>query len=131
MDEVIEVLFSYSRWIGGGALVLIIVGVAYRRVTRVHVPIMLAAFVIDMLNVLLIELNRDAVKRTMETAGVAGEWILKFHILVSVISVVCYVIALITGPLLLLRRRCRTAHRWNAIVFLVCRSINFVTSFWV
>lgn len=116
-----------SKAVGTIGIVIIAVGLRFRRRPRLHIPMMVAAFVIDVANVLVIELNRGAVKQALE----GGEFLLNFHVSVSVICVVCYVVALITGPMLLKRGTCRTAHKWNACVFIVTRLLNFVTSWWM
>ena len=116
-----------SKAVGTIGLVIIAVGLWFRRRPRLHIPMMVTAFVVDVANVLVIELNRSAIKQALE----GGELLLNFHVSVSVICVVCYVVALITGPILLKRGRCRTAHKWNAVVFIVTRLLNFVTSWWM
>jgi formate-dependent nitrite reductase membrane component NrfD len=131
MDSLAPHLPLISRVLGGLVLLWIGYGLLKRRDPKVHIPVMVSAFILDVANVVIIELNRKAIERTLETAAAPGEWILKFHIAVSVIALVCYVIALITGPLVLKRGRCRGLHFKNAVVFLVCRVLNFITSFMV
>ena len=54
--------------------------------------------------------------------------LLNFHILVSVISIVCYIIAIRTGRRLFRTGEGRSAHRKNAMVFVAVRLASFVTS---
>jgi type IV secretory pathway TrbL component len=131
MNDLVERLVSYSSWIGGAGFLLVWIGVTFRRRRRVHVPIMASACVIDIANVLIIELGRGAVEKSLSTATTARDWVLKLHILVSVTCIVCYAIAIVTGTRLLRRGAGRAVHRRNAAVFLVCRTVNFITSFWV
>ena len=116
-----------SKAVGTIGLVIIAVGLSYRRKPRRHIPLMVTAFVVDVGNVLVIALNRGAVRQARE----GGEFLLDFHVTVSVICVVGYVVALITGPRLLKRGTCRQAHKWNAGVFIVTRRLNFITSWWM
>ena len=68
--------------------------------------------------------------------GVKSFWIdpvslLNFHILVSVISIVCYIIAIRTGRRLFRTGEGRGVHRKNALVFIIARLASFVTSIMV
>ncbi|MGE3165780.1 MAG: hypothetical protein AB7O52_12790 [Planctomycetota bacterium] len=104
----------------------LIFGVLQRRNRRIHIPTMISCFVADVLLVLVIELNREAVHQATTTR----DPFLQFHVAVSVSAVVLYVGALITG---LQRRHGRMvrAHRINAVLFLFCRGTNWVTAFFV
>lgn len=104
----------------------ILFGVWNRKNRRIHIPMMLGCFVADMLLVLVIELNRQAIAQATSTT----DSFLRFHIAVSVSAVVCYFVALVTG----FRRRkgkLVLAHRVNAILFLFFRGTNWATAFFV
>lgn len=131
MDQLIENLPLLSKVASTLVMILLVIGLVYRRHTRIHIPIMLSCFALDLSNVLVIELNRGAIRQTMDTVTEVGDWLLKFHIVVSVICVICYPLAVFTGLRLLRRGVHRTSHRLNACVFLVTRVLNYVTSFWV
>ena len=80
-------------------LCLMILGIGLRRRRRLHVPIMSAVIVWDLVLVLQIELFRDAIfkaSRFMENS-----WLLNVHILLAVSTLVTYGFALYTGRRLL------------------------------
>lgn len=131
MQNLAELLPAISRIVGAAVFLLILAGVWYRRRPAVHIPIMVISFVIDVGNVLVIEFHRHAIDQALETSTRSGEWVLKFHILVSVICIAGYVVALATGPVLLRTGKGRKLHRRNALVFLVSRALNCATSFLV
>ena len=85
---------------------------------------MLLAFVGDLTNVLVIQLSRGAIQQIPQMTPYE-----LFHVSVSVLSVVCYVIALVTGWKLLKTGQKRKIHRVNAIVFVVTRALSYFTSF--
>jgi uncharacterized membrane protein YozB (DUF420 family) len=126
--------------------VLVVAGLAYglsrRREAAIHMKIMTTCFVVDLLNVILVEVAARA------TSGESGEsqgaveqglrsfWndpvsVLNFHIVVSVASIVCYIIAIRTGRRLFRTGEGRGTHRKNAVVFIVTRLASFVTSIMV
>jgi formate-dependent nitrite reductase membrane component NrfD len=113
-------------------LALIAFGLYHRHRRRIHVPVMLTCLVVDVVNVIRIELGRKAVEKALETATTSGEWLLKFHILVSTLCVVGYLVAAFTGwKLLHGLERYRRVHRGNMVFFLFTRVLNFLTSFYV
>lgn len=122
---------TISSWVSTGVMVMILVGLRYRHRPRVHVPIMLGCFIIDVANVVFIEVRRGAVEQAVTVFTGGGRWVLGFHIAVSVLSIFGYVIALVTGLLLLKRGKARRVHRANAAAFLILRVLNYVTSFQV
>ncbi len=123
--------FVASSSVSTLVLVLIAIGLQRRHDRRVHIPIMLTCFVIDVANVLFIELGRGAVMRTLETATQAGEWLLKVHIAFSVMTLAGYVVAALTGSKLRKGIDVRKVHRWNGAIFLLNRVANYATSFMV
>ncbi len=131
MEDWILHLPSASKIANSVVLAAIAVGIHYRHRRKIHIPIMLSCFVLDVINLVVIELNRGAIKKAIATATTGGDWILKFHISVSVIFLVCYVIAIITGIRLHRTGKGRATHRKNAAVFLLARVLNYVTSFYV
>ena len=123
--------------------VLVVVGLAYglsrRREPAIHMKVMTCWFVIDLLNVMLVEgtarvTNEESLGAVEK--GVKSFWndpvsLLNFHILVSVISIVCYIIAIRTGRRLFRTGEGRGVHRKNALVFIIARLASFVTSIMV
>ncbi len=120
-----------SSGVSMGVLLLLAFGIYHRHRPRVHIPVMLVSFVIDLANVILIEVRRGAVEKAISTASAPGEWILKLHIAVSVLSLAGYVSAIITGLRLLRKNQGRHVHRVNAAAFIFLRVMNYLTSFYV
>lgn len=121
MDLRVATLIASSVIMG-----FLIFGVLQRRNRRVHIPTMIGCCIADIALVLVIELNRSAIN----TATTTTDPLMRFHVAVSVTAVLCYFVALYTG----FRRRrneCLRIHKWNAMLFLFCRSSNWVTSFFV
>lgn len=110
-------------------LCLIFVGVYFRRKRKIHVPIMLSCFVLDMSFVLYLEFNRHVIKEALERAP---ESIMKLHLLFAISTLLGYGVALVTGRGLLKgNNKLRSLHRINACIFLIARTGVLITSFWV
>ena len=109
-------------------LVLLAAGVLLRRRRAIHIPIMLAAFSLDVASVLAIELNRGAIKK-----AISGPTpLLFFHVAVSVSALLFY------GAMFVLGERVRNGaeklrpwHRRTAWMFGACRMSNYVTSWMI
>lgn len=107
-------------------LLLIAVGVYYKRDTRRHLRFMIAAFVIDVALVLYIEFSRQAVEKAVQSAGP----LLWFHILVSVGVLVAYVAQIQLGRRILQGFvATRALHLQLGLTFLCLRLVNYVTSY--
>lgn len=108
---------------------LINLGLIYRKNRRRHVRLMSAAFVIDLLLVLYIELTKNAVK----TAVHPPHAFILFHVVVSVLVLVGYVAQIILGRKLLKGAGAdvRKTHIRVGASFYVLRLTNLVTSFFV
>jgi hypothetical protein len=128
-----------ESWANVIICVVLAVGVSLHRVTRLHVPLMLAGFVMDLALVLYLQLTRDAVGKAV--AGVPA--LRYFHISVAVLSVLLY-FALIPSGYRLLKlkgvtaggpevaetfRAARLWHKALASVFGLARGATLVTSF--
>lgn len=109
-------------------LILIFFGVMNARKTRIHIPVMTVAFLVDLALVLYIELNRGAIEQAVE--GVGG--LLLFHILVSTMVLVLYIVLIALG-LRVYRDKPQLIvwHRRLAYLFIVGRLVNYVTSFYI
>lgn len=103
---------------------MLLVGYAYRRRRKIHVPLMLSAFAIDMGLVAYIELNRKAIAQATSSPGP----LMTFHIIMSVIVVLLYFWQIYTG-IGKLRGKRNASHPYTGIVFLLMRFGNLVTSF--
>lgn len=121
------------------ALVVVPIGLALRRRPSLHIPIMLSAFAVDVVNVFLVEIvarihthGAGAVEQGIRAfTGGDMAFIQKFHIAVSVLCILGYIVAVVTGLKLHYRGILRRTHRANAAVFLVTRLLSYVTSFWM
>jgi uncharacterized membrane protein YozB (DUF420 family) len=114
-------------------LVLIGLGLWKRRQPRLHVPLMLTAFALDVALVLYIELSRHAVETAVEAARTPhANDLLLFHVAVSLAVVLLYVVLAITGYSVLKGRRQKLKlHRNLGGAFVLLRLVNYVTSFMV
>jgi uncharacterized membrane protein YozB (DUF420 family) len=118
-------------------LLVLAYGLKMRRKPEVHMKVMITCFVIDVINVGLVELGAragggsGAVAKGVDSFLEELFTILNFHILVSIGCLVCYGIAVYTGRKLYKTGEGRSRHRKNAIVFIVMRLSSWVTSFMV
>jgi hypothetical protein len=94
---------------------------------------MAAAFIIDLGLLLYIEFTRHAVEtleKTLQTPYHSG--LLFFHVGVSALTLILYFVQIGTG--IALARNLpinRAFHRLAALVFVTCRLLNYITSFFV
>ena len=101
---------------------------ARRHRPDLHVRLMTAAFVCDVLLVLYIEGTRHAVEKV---AG-GGTSLIWFHATISVLVLVAYVAQIALGRQLLAGiRASRRVHILLGITFVSLRLVNYVTSFMV
>lgn len=107
-------------------LIGVYVGVALRRDRKKHIPIMLTCGVLDVGLVFAIVAYRQA----LDTAMAAEGTILRVHLAFSVPALLCWFVAFASGPMRKKGRWTRV-HRWNAMIFLVARTGNWITSFFL
>jgi len=110
-----------------GVCLLIVIGVVNRRRRRVHIPLMLSAFLIDLGIVLYLEIRRGVVE---SIPGRPMTPLLIFHLCLSVTVLVLYGVQIYTGIQNAKGRRSRW-HRRAAMMFLFTRFGNLVTSFMI
>lgn len=120
------IVLSPLKIISIGVCIALIIGYVNRRRPRVHVPLMLAAFVVDLAMVVYIELARDAIASAQAKMGV----VMIVHILISVAVLVLYVVQVVSGLANLRGRRSRR-HGPAGKSLLVLRLGNLLTSFLV
>ena len=127
-----------SKSVNTAMLVVIAFGLWYRHRPKIHIPAMVTAFVVDLANVLWIEIyarsrgdGKGAVEQGIDSFTGDGRFIEQFHITVSTLCIVSYVVAIITGTILYRRNKGRGFHKLNACVFLLMRLASYVTSFWM
>jgi uncharacterized membrane protein YozB (DUF420 family) len=112
---------------------VILWGFANRHDRRIHVPAMAAAFALDVALVVWIEISREAVEKSLGLGGrpLPGP-LLGFHIFVSVLVILLYIVQAVLGRRLLSgNESVRAWHRKSGMTFLLARSLNLVTSFMI
>jgi hypothetical protein len=109
-----------------GIVLLLFYGYSQRRQSRIHIPVMVGAFILDMLLVLYIELNRHA----MEQAVGPTTLLMKVHLFFSFGVLILYLVQIVGG---VLRHREAGAswHKEAGMAFLLFRVGNLVTSFFI
>lgn len=110
-------------------LILIIVGIFYRRRRTLHVRIMSVAMIWDVILILQIELSRSAILKASK--AMTNTTLLNIHVTIAVTTVVFYALMVYTGRRLLAGQvQIRPKHRILGYSTLVLRILTFVTSFW-
>lgn len=113
---------------------LIALGWVFRHRAKAHMALMGLAFLLDVGLLLYIEGTRHAIHTVEESLQTPwGHGLLLFHVSVSFVMLTLY-IAQISSGILLYRTAAmgvRRFHVMSAILFLVCRLLNYVTSFFV
>ena len=107
---------------------LMIFGITKRKNRKVHVPVMSAVLIWDVILILQIELGRGAVEKASK--AVINPMLLNIHVTFAVLSVVFYVLLVFTGRALLKGNAlARPRHRvfgWTAFAL---RTLTLITSF--
>lgn len=104
---------------------LLIAGVLRRRKPRVHIPLMVSAFLIDLTMVVYLEVRRGVVESIPQRPMTP---LLFTHIILSSIVLVLYGVQIFTGVKNARGLR-RPWHRKAAVAFLITRFGNLLTSF--
>lgn len=112
----------------GAILLLIFVGVLFRRQRNIHVPMMVSSCVLDLASVLYLELTRGVIGEAIEKIS---SNMMQMHLVFASLTLIGYGIAIYTGRRILKGDSIYKIHRTNAILFLIARSGVFVTSFFV
>ena len=112
------------------AVILIGLGLAYRRRAEIHMPLMFAAFSVDIGLLLYIEWSRHAIEQLADASGTPGEhWFLIFHVSVSAIMLVLYLVQIASGLALIKgNTQRRSWHKAAGWAFVGFRLLNYVTS---
>jgi len=122
IDEIMTALKILSILV----CIALVIGYANRRRPRLHVPIMLSAFLVDMAMVVYIELDRGA----MATARAKMGPLMVVHIALSCVVILLYLGQIATGVRNLKGTRSRW-HRHAGLWLILTRIGNLVTSFLV
>jgi len=139
MTNLDEMLPTVAKAANTAMLLVLAVGIWYRRRPAVHIPLMLVAFAVDLANVLVVEYvarrqnsqGKGAVEQAADALTQGASALALVHIAVSVLCMLGYVVALFTGIRLYRHGRGRRAHQVNAGIFIVTRLTSYVTSFWM
>jgi hypothetical protein len=123
-------LYTFSSFV----LILITLGILYRRHWSLHRYLMLTAFFIDVSIVIVVELNRQALEHVLWETQTNFVY---FHILVSLVTLVLYFFLFISGSKMLNMKMGKIPfkhnhlymHRAQAGLFVLMRIINYITSF--
>lgn len=114
-------------------ILIVFVGLLYRHKKKIHIPLMSTAFAIDVILVLIIELQRQAIENVLVNRSIFV-W---FHVLISVSVLVFYIILAKTGTEMAKAVRIDAEtklvriHKFSAIIFVILRLTNYVTSFFM
>lgn len=107
---------------------LMVFGISKRKNRKIHVPIMSAVLVLDVILILQIELGRSAVEKASK--ALVNPIILNVHVSFAILSVIFYVLLVFTGRKLLKGDHAiRARHRifgWTAFAL---RTLTLITSF--
>ncbi len=114
-------------------LAVIALGVWFRERPTLHIPLMSTAFAMDLGLLLYIEFTRHAVEKLGETMqSPTPDGLLYFHVAVSGLTLVLYFVQIFTGMRLYKGTTAnRLLHRSGALLFIGCRLLNYITSFFV
>lgn len=106
------------------AVLFIALALWFRSNNRIHIPLMLLAFAIDMGLLLHIETSRSAIEQ------VAGPMpaIMVIHLFFSIGTVTLYPVQIIGGAVKFFRGGVRF-HLWTGLAFALFRLGNLITSF--
>jgi predicted membrane protein len=111
-------------------LLLMYLGVYYRKKREIHVKMMASAIIWDVLLILQIELTRSAVAKALKP--VENSLLLNFHILIALLTVFLYIGLILTGRKMLGNDySVRSKHKTMGILTLIFRTSTYVTSFFV
>jgi len=114
-------------------IALILLGLKFRHQAKIHISIMVLAFLIDLVLLLYIETSRHAIAHVAHSVATAqAETLLYFHVTVSVFTLILYIVQIASGIKLYKGfELSRKFHQRAAILFIACRLLNYVTSFFI
>lgn len=110
-------------------VLLMLAGIAVRRTRKLHVRIMSAAMIWDVILILQIELSRSAILKASK--AVTNAMPLNIHVSIAISTVVLYGFMIYTGKALLSgRTEIRQKHKVLGYFTMSMRILTFITSFW-
>lgn len=120
---------TVCMWIATVAWICLIGGYLNRRDARRHVPLVLAAIVLDLGLVLYLQITRSAVQTAVEFSLTLPQ---KIHIISSSLAVALYIPMVLLGLKLFRNRshdKTRTIHKRLAVAILLFRTLGFIFMF--
>ncbi len=118
--------FTALKFLSIGVCLILLIGILNRRRRGIHMPLMLAAFCVDLGMVLYIEIKRHVIEELPSRMTP----FLAVHVTFSVAVLVLYVVMLVSGINNARNRRSRV-HPKAAIFFVVARLGNLCTSMFI
>lgn len=110
-------------------VLLMMLGIFYRRNRRLHVRIMSFAMIWDVILILQIELSRSAILKASKAA--TNALMLNIHVSIAVATVLLYGYMIYSGRAMLSgQSHFRKKHRIMGYTTFFMRILTFVTSFW-
>lgn len=110
-------------------VVLMLVGIYFRRQRKRHIKIMSFAMIWDVILILQIELSRSAILKASQ--AVKNTMLLNIHVSFAVSTVIFYAFMVYTGRKLLNGdNSIRPRHKMLGWTTLFLRILTFITSFW-
>lgn len=110
-------------------VLLMVVGVYFRRNRQLHVKIMSLAMIWDVLLILQVELSRSAILKASK--AMENALALNVHVSIAVATVILYAFMVHSGRKLLAHQASfRKRHRLLGWTTLLMRILTFITSFW-
>jgi pyrimidine operon attenuation protein/uracil phosphoribosyltransferase len=110
-------------------VLLMFAGILVRRRRKLHVKIMSAAMIWDVLLILQIELSRSAIIKASN--AMTNATALNVHVAIAVSTVILYAFMVYTGRALLAgQNQVRQNHKRLGYITFAMRILTFVTSFW-
>jgi len=112
-------------------VLLMTVGIFYRKNRKRHIPIMVWCMIWDVLLILQIELSRGAIKKASQVP--TNPIILSIHVSLALLTVIFYGAMIYTGSILKSNVRASASikkrHKWLGITTYSLRLLTYITSF--
>lgn len=126
---------TISYGLATAAVILIVAGLALARDRRRHIPLMLAAFGLDLIGLVIVEFVAPSVEnKTDPVRSLADESMMSIaviHAAFSTLTLVGYVAQIITGRKLMSDRSALAGHKRWAMFFVLMRLGAYVTMWMV
>lgn len=126
---------TVSYALATAAVILIVAGLVFARQRKRHIPLMLAAFGLDLVGLVIVEFVAPRVEDKIDPVrSLADESIVSIsviHAALSTLALVGYIAQIVTGRKLMKDRAAMTAHKRWAMAFLLFRAGAYATMWMV